>query len=272
MTLPAASRAYVKEAVMSMHDAFISYSRVDKSFASKLEKALENYTPPKDLAVAQRHLDVFRDEKDFTGTEYHESLEKHLHDSAKLIVLCSPHARASEYVNDEIRRFANAKGAAHIIPLLISGLPNNEAKTEQEPDKAFPDALLECIDMPLAAEYRGFDLRRDRIDKREFENSWYTTLAKLYDIPRANLEQRDRKRQVRRLRMLVGIASAVGIALAGLTIWALIARNDAITQTRIALSRQLGAQSQTLLADSLDLGLLLGVAGVKIQDTLEARQ
>ena len=257
---------------MSMHDAFISYSRVDKGFASKLEKALENFTPPKDLAVAQRHLDIFRDEKDFTGTEYHESLEKHLRDSAKLIVLCSPHARASQYVNDEIRRFAKAKGGEHIVPLLISGLPNNEAKVEQGSEKAFPDALLECVDMPLAAEYRGFNLRKDKIDKGEFENAWYTTLANLYGIARGELEQRDKKRRARRLRMLASIATAVGIGLSGLTIWALIARHEAITQSRIALSRQLGAQSQTVLADKVDLGLLLSVAGVKIQDTLEARQ
>lgn len=50
------------------HDAFISYSRKDEAFASALEKALEAYTPPKDLKVPQRHLDIFRDKEDFTGT------------------------------------------------------------------------------------------------------------------------------------------------------------------------------------------------------------
>ncbi len=58
--------------------AFISYSAEDKAFAEKLEKALENYKPPKDLNLPQRHLNVFRYETDMTGTEYYESIQKHL--------------------------------------------------------------------------------------------------------------------------------------------------------------------------------------------------
>jgi len=85
------------------NDAFISYSRKDKAFAVAIEKALESYKPPRDLKVPQRHLVVFRDESDFTGVEYHGALAKHLGASAKLIVLCSPNARLSEFVNDEIR-------------------------------------------------------------------------------------------------------------------------------------------------------------------------
>ena len=95
------------------YDAFISYSRKDEAFASALEKALEAYTPPKDLKVPQRPLDIFRDKEDFTGNDYVQSLEKYLHCSSKLIVLCSPSARQSPFVNDEIRRFAKAKGSKH---------------------------------------------------------------------------------------------------------------------------------------------------------------
>jgi hypothetical protein len=38
------------------NDAFISYSREDREFASRLEKTLEDYKPPKDLKVPQRNL------------------------------------------------------------------------------------------------------------------------------------------------------------------------------------------------------------------------
>ena len=50
-----------------VHDAFISYSRKNRDFAAKLKQVLEDYTPPRDLDVPHRHLDVFRDETDFTG-------------------------------------------------------------------------------------------------------------------------------------------------------------------------------------------------------------
>src|SRR5262245_61126328 len=85
------------------NDAFISYSRKDREFAQKLEKALENYQPPKGLPLPQRRLEIFRDEEDLTGVEYYRSIEKNLKDSSKLIVICSPNARKSDFVGDEIR-------------------------------------------------------------------------------------------------------------------------------------------------------------------------
>jgi len=54
-----------------MHDAFISYSRKDVDFARRLEKALEDYKPPKDLKVAQRHLDVFVNQLPRTSERMH---------------------------------------------------------------------------------------------------------------------------------------------------------------------------------------------------------
>ena len=163
------------------HDAFISYSRKDKGFAARLDKALESYKPPKDLPLPQRFLDVFRDESDFTGVEYHSSIENHLKRSAKLIVVCSPHARRSPYVNDEIRRFVRLNGPKNIIPVLLAGVPNNEAQSGQEEDMAFPEALCEVMQMPLATNYLGFDLTRDKINKGGFDSSWYALLANIYD-------------------------------------------------------------------------------------------
>ena len=147
------------------NDIFISYSRTDKDFANRLEKALEAYKPPKDLNAPQRHLVVFRDENDFTGVDYHESLERHLRNSGKMIVICSPNAYKSKYVNDEIRRFAEIRGRDYIIPVILSGIPNNEAKQGQEDDVAFPESLVEIMDMPLAVDYLGFNINRDKVTK-----------------------------------------------------------------------------------------------------------
>ena len=180
------------------HDAFISYSRKNEVFADCLEKALASYSPPKDLPAPQRRLKVFRDKQDFTGTEYHRSLEKHLTDSAKLIVICSPEACQSEYVNDEIRQFARLKGVSGIVPVLSFGIPNNEVKAGQEAQKAFPAALCELMAMPLAADFRGFTPKTNKINRGLYRDAWYTTLANIYDVPRAEIEERDQKRQKRR--------------------------------------------------------------------------
>jgi hypothetical protein len=101
------------------YDAFISYSSQNEEFATRLEKTLRKYKPPKHLNVPQRHLQVFRDKPDLVGPEYFQAIEKALQGSAKLIVICSPEARNSDDVNDEIRRFVKANGA-NIIFLLHS--------------------------------------------------------------------------------------------------------------------------------------------------------
>ncbi len=71
---------------------------------------------------------MFRDTSDLLGADYYEFIERYLRGARKLIVVCSPDARSSPYVNDEIRRFVGIKDANHIIPIIVAGLPNNEAK------------------------------------------------------------------------------------------------------------------------------------------------
>src|SRR5215472_16652859 len=215
------------------HDAFISYSRKDRAFAVRLHKALGNYVPPRDLPLPRRRLDVFRDEEDFTGAEYYQSVDRHLRDSRKLIVLCSPAARSSQFVNDEIHRFAGANGPEHIIALLVAGIPNNEATPEQSAQMAFPDALVTVMKMPLAADYRGFDPGRSRVDRGPYEGSWYTTLANLYDISRSEIEQRERKRRRARRRLIAVSTATASIVLAGLSLIAWIKTQDALQNAKL---------------------------------------
>ena len=100
-----------------LHDAFISYSRKDKPFAVLLERTLRRYTPPSGLPVPKRRLNIFRDEEDFTGTEYYQAVGRHLQGSRKLVIICSPNARASSFVNDEIQRFTQVHSAEDLIPV-----------------------------------------------------------------------------------------------------------------------------------------------------------
>jgi WD40 repeat protein len=255
----------------SRYDAFISYSRKDKAFAMALERALESYRPPRGLQVPRRHLAIFRDEEDFTGVEYNRSLGEHLERSAKLIVICSPHARRSSYVNDELRRFAQLHGAENIIPILLSGIPNNEARPGQEEERAFPDALVELMRMPLAASYLGFDAGKDKPHKRAFRGPWYTILANIYGVSRAELEQRDRKRTARRRQIATAITAGVMSLLVAALVVTLIFWRRAEMRGDIALSRQLALQARSRMDDRIDLALLLSLAGYQTSNTREAR-
>jgi WD40 repeat protein len=220
------------------HDAFISYSRKNRDFAVRLEKALEDYRPPKDLGVPQRHLEIFRDETDFTGVEYHQSVEAHLKSSAKLIVICSPDARKSPYVGDEIRRFAQASGPANIIPVLVAGVPNNEAGFGNDAAMAFPDALCAVLEMPLATSYLGFGARGDRVNRGGYEGAWYSLLANLYGLPRSVVEQRDKRRQARRRRTMATAAVIALTVLTALLVLTFFSRQEAVRQRTTAEARE----------------------------------
>ena len=217
------------------YDAFISYSRADVVFAKKLEQALESYKAPKALTSGPRRLRVFRDESDFTGVDYQQAVREHLASSASLIVICSPSARASTYVDEEIREFALHHGAGRIVPVLLSGIPNNEVETGQEAQRAFPDALCEQLGIPLATDYRGFDVRRDRVNRDPFLDKWATLLANLYGVSREQIEQRERKARVSRQRIVVGASASIIALLSVALILTIQSQREAQRQAELAL-------------------------------------
>jgi hypothetical protein len=106
--------------------------------------------------VPKRRLNILRDEEDFTGTEYYQAVGRHLQGSRKLIIICSPNARASSFVNGEIQRFTQVHSAEDLIPVLIAGSPETTSAAD-DADMAFPAALCERLELPLASDYRGFD-------------------------------------------------------------------------------------------------------------------
>lgn len=227
------------------YDAFISYSRKDRDFAARLHRALDHYTPPAGLVAEARRLRVFRDESDLTGVDYFDAIQRHLAEARKLIVICSPDAATSKYVDDEIERFVQLHGPGAVVPVLWRGLPNNEAGEERAGERAFPPALCRAMEMPLAVDYRRFDPRRDRADGAEHQTAWMGLLANLLDRPRAEVEQREmRRRRQRRQLWAAGIGSVI-VALLALSAWALI-------EGERALARQLAAQAA--LPSGLDIG------------------
>ena len=252
-------------------DVFISYSRRDAAFARRLQRALGSYAPPADLPVPQRRLRVFRDESDFQGTEYGAALGGLLQSAAKLLVICSPSSRSSPYVGDEIAKFAAMRGNAHIVTVLLAGVPNNEGPGT-DAQKAFHDELVARLPVPLAADYRGWREKRDRVDGDRFESAWHKLLADIYaeyGVDRSGIEQREKLRQRRIRRIRSAVVGALTLVLASLTVWALISRQEAIRQRNTAQSRLLAAQSMSG-AHPYDLALLLAVAAQRTAPSFEA--
>ena len=251
-------------------DVFISYSRKDRDFAVRLENALESYRFPRSLRSVKRNLNVFRDESDIVAAEdYHRTIKQELAGSAKLVIVCSPGARASKFVEDEIRRFIENHGEQDIIPVLVRGKANNETTDENE--KAFPEVLCENR-MPLAANFLGWDTHKGKLHKGPFSSSFYSVLAAIHGIDRRKLEQIDEKVRARRLALTLSIATAIIMIL-------LVALVFAVFSWQKALAAKKDADDQRDIADDqrnkaiaaqrkLQLQLLRAIAANTIKDVL----
>ncbi|MDY3849061.1 MAG: toll/interleukin-1 receptor domain-containing protein [Prevotella sp.] len=123
--------------------AFISYQRKDEQWAKWLQRKLENYKLP--VTNAKEASDkkskyirpVFRDKTDLTAGPLPDALKEALHQSRYLIIICSPNAVESPWVNEEIETFTTSGRTEYVIPFIVDGEPysNDSAK------ECFPDAI-----------------------------------------------------------------------------------------------------------------------------------
>jgi len=134
----------VIEPVPFKYRAFLSYSHRDKAWGKWLHAALEAYRVDKDLVgrdtpagpVPKTLRPIFRDREDFSaGHSLTEQTIAALEASNFLIVICSPSATQSKYVNEEVRRFKMSARAERVIPVIVSGEPGDPAR------ECFPRAL-----------------------------------------------------------------------------------------------------------------------------------
>ena len=215
-----------KQAPAHDFDIFLSYSSKDKVFAARLENALEAYRFPKSLKREKRNLNVFRDESDIVAAQdYHLAIEDHLKASAKLVVICSPDARSSEFVEDEIKRFLQVHSEQDTIPILIRGKANNETTDEKE--KAFPEVLCQNR-MPLAASFLGWENYKGKLNKGPFKGSFYSILAAVGGIDRRRLEQIDEKMRTRRRAVALSAATVIIVVLSVALVFAVISQRRAV--------------------------------------------
>lgn len=108
--------------------AFISYSHVDREWATWLHRALENYRLPKDMARAhgtRRLGKCFRDEEELgAAAELGPKIEAALKSSEAMIVICSPRSAQSQWVNREITEFKKHGREHRVFALVVDQGPD----------------------------------------------------------------------------------------------------------------------------------------------------
>src|SRR5436305_33457 len=135
------------------YSAFISYCHRDERWARWLQKSLETWRAPRRTAAVRRLRPVFRDRSELSAaSDLGANIEEALRQSQNLIVICSPAAAASRWVNEEIQLFRSFGRGGHIFCLIVAGEPKAGPNFEE----CFPPALREGAE-PIAA-----DARKDR--------------------------------------------------------------------------------------------------------------
>ena len=103
-----------------MYDAFISYSHTkDKPLAARLQEVIQTLGKP---WYRRRAARVFRDDTSLTASPaLWPSIERALEMSRYLILLASPEASTSKWVDREVAWWLKNKGRATLLIALSAG-------------------------------------------------------------------------------------------------------------------------------------------------------
>ena len=191
------------------YDAFISYRHCepDSEIASRLQKKLEGFRLPKDIAkkVGRTKLSrIFRDDTEFAvSDDLTQAIDEALANSDFLIAVCSPEYLKSEWCRKEIESFLRFHDRKHVLLVLANG----------EPMEAFPPEILyedlykigadgrpywtKVQREPLAADCKGENAkeRNPKIDKAAMR-----LIAAILGIRYDDLQQRHRQEEYKRTR------------------------------------------------------------------------
>ncbi len=213
----------------AIHDAFISYSHAsDGVLAAQLQRGLERFAKP---AWKPRAMRVFRDRTDLHANPHvWATLVEQLERSKHLVVLLSPDAAASPWVNQEVKFWLERGRADRLLLVLTEGTLDWDDVTGRfrpEMSTALPAALSDaCESEPLWVDMRWTD-DQSHLDLRNtrFRDDIATLAAAIWNRPKRELEDIEAREvaKLRRLRRLaVGIIAALLLAVAAAGAFAVV--------------------------------------------------
>jgi eukaryotic-like serine/threonine-protein kinase len=236
------------------YHAFVSYSHADSAWAAWLHKALETYRVPSRLVgtktgagvIPRRLVPIFRDRDELSSSaDLSSRVNEALQRSDNLIVICSPQAAASRWVNEEVLAFKRLGREARIFCLITDGEPNASDQPGRGAEECFvpalryhlgPDgALSDRRAEPIAADVRQGKDGRARAKLK--------LIAGLLDVGFDTLRQREQQRRMRRMAIVTASALAVMLMTSMLALEAVISRHEAVVAQQAAERRQKQAEA-----------------------------
>ena len=224
--------------------AFLSYSHQDEALADWLHQELEQFHVPRSLAgrltaagvVPKRLAPVFRDRHELAAADdLGAEIKAALTSSQFLVVLCSPAAARSRWVNAEIEAFKRTRPEGCVLAAIASGEPFASDMPGREGEECFPPALRQKFSRGRSSGKRAEPLAADFREEGEGKRLAFLKLvAGMLGVGLDDLVRREATRRQRRLGYLAA-ASIAGMAVTStLAVVAIQSRDAARDQRREA--------------------------------------
>ncbi len=210
---------------------FVSYAHADKPAAQRLHRSLETFRTGEGRKTLGR---FFRDDDEMAASsDLAQAIEEALAASEFLIVLCSPTAAQSRWVNAEVGHFIESGRRSQIIAVILDGEPNAA------------DPARECLPEYLRQGTGAQDVEVLAVNlKQEGQRRSVAKIAaRILEVPFDTLWDRQRRRQ---RRQVLGLTAA-GICGLGLGIAAIVNGYRTAEQQRVNL-----AEENRRIAEALD--------------------
>jgi hypothetical protein len=163
-------------------------------------------------------IPVFRDRSELASApDLAHEIREALESSGSLIVICSPHAATSRWVDEEIRTFKALGRGQRIFPLIIDGEPNAPDRRDK--------GLAECFAPSLRFDFKPDGTRTKpliepiaadaRAGKDGWKNACLKLIAGIIHVRFDELRRRELSRR-RHRRLSFAVAALAGVVTIGL--------------------------------------------------------
>lgn len=222
---------------MQPFEAFISYKHGSASlFAGRLEQALKTYAKP----LLKWPIRIFRDERHLVpGSDLPKLIKNALDVSQFFVLLASPEAVNSDWVNDELRIWVVEKAQTdRLIIVLTAGTIAVDSKTKSidwERSDALPRWLAPYMpSAPLYLDARSLvDARRLDLADIDFKRMVNAITARIRGIDPNDMLGEEVVQQRRNVRLKNGALAALALMAIGLGLSLYLtieSRSEAFTQ------------------------------------------
>jgi WD40 repeat protein len=268
------------------YDGFISYSHAaDGLLAPRLQSGLQRFAKP---WWKRRALRIFRDESSLSANPHlWSSITEALDQSGWFVLLLSPDAVSSEWVDQEIEYWREHNDPSRILPVLTDG--TFEWTNGDVTGSAVPTQLEgvfseepRWVDMRFARDETDLDLKDPR-----FADAVADIASALREVPKDELASEEVKQHRRTVRTAWGGAALVGLLAVAATVFAFQssenarraeaeatraednaaaeanARAEADINAQLAEARELGASAINVLEEDPELSILLALEAMR---------